>query len=142
MKKRISLIVLSIALIVSLGSCNQDSKTLLTDGSWIFSNITADSESDTIAAFVTLANFGYEAATLSFNEDKTFVIDGPRLLDVYTGTWSMVGEIKLIMNYDDREVPSTVNIDLLSDSELEYSETLPEPDMDLSFFKLTTKWTR
>ncbi len=144
MKKRISLIAIAFALLLALGSCSQDANTQLTDGAWVFQDMTTTSEDSTIIAFITLAKYALDASTLVFNEDKTFVIDAPRLQEAETGTWSVVAEEKLIMTYDDNSAPSTSTIDVLSKSELKYTEKMPyeTPEGALEFNDLTTSWKR
>jgi len=140
MKKQIALLALSIALLLALGSCTQDASTLLTDGTWAFQEMTTTSEDSMIIAYVALAEYALDAATLVFNEDETFIIDAPLLQEAMTGTWSVVAEEKLVLTYDGNDAPSTSTIDVLSKSELKYIEKIPAEN--LQFHDLTTSWKR
>lgn len=139
MKKLFSISAISLLAIFLLSSCSKDATTLLTDGTWNFSNMTTDSDDPDIIALITLGKAVFTDGTLEFNADETFIMDAPLLEEPMTGTWSLIGDDQLVMDIDD-QLPSTANIDVLSKSELKYIETYV--DQEMKSYNVTTSWTR
>ena len=117
-----------------------DNISLLTDGIWNFSNMTTDSESEATQALIFLGKALLTEGTIEFKDDKSYILSSPLLQEPQTGTWSLIGD-QLIMD-SDGDLASTSNIGTLSKTELIYTETLPEPDDELSFHKVTTSWSK
>ena len=156
MNKQIALLALSFALLLAPSSCSQDTTTLLTGGTWEFIDATTTSEHNDIIAMISRYSAYMADGTLVFNEDETWVADSHLLDDPSTGTWSLMGEDQFVldkttaiwsivgeqfvMTYDDTGTPYTCIIDVLSKSELKYTERIQWDN--LRFYYLTTSWKR
>ena len=119
--------------------CEKDQKTILTDGTWTFQNLTTDSEDKTTQDLVFLARALMTESTMEFSGDGTYLQDSPLMDEPTTGSWSLIGDDQLILT-PEGEIATTANIEVLSKTELTYIETY----MDLSQnpYTITTSWTR
>ena len=135
--KAISMIAIALLLTTA---CEEtaDNKTLLTDGIWNFRSMTTDSDSEEIKAVVFLGNALLTEGTLEFKDDKSYILSSPLLQDPQTGTWSLIVD-QLILD-SDGDLASTSNIETLSETELIYTESVP--DTELNLHKVTTSWTK
>ena len=131
--------MIAIALLLTT-ACEEtaDNKTLLTDGIWNFSDMTTDSESEEIKALIFLGKALLTEGTVEFKDDKSYILSSPLLQDPQTGTWSLIGD-QLIMD-SDGDLASTSDIGTLSKTELIYTETVP--DAELNSHKVSTSWTK
>jgi len=139
MNKLFSGIVLIAILMLSLTGCETDNTTLLTDGVWKFSNMTTDSDDETIAGFIALGKALLTDATMEFQSGGDYIMDSPLLDDPVSGSWSLIGDDQLILDADD-QAPSTANIETLTKDKLKYIETYVDENMDS--YNVTTTWTR
>ena len=117
-----------------------DNKTLLTDGIWNFSNMTTDSESEATQALILLGKALLTEGTMEFKDDGSYILYSPLLQDPQTGTWSLIVD-QLIMD-SDGDRASTSHIETLSETQLIYTESVPEPDAELNLHKVTTSWSK
>ncbi len=131
--------ILLIAFLFSTTSCTKDTDVLLTDGMWTFENITTNSEDENVQSLTAFAKALLTDATLTFTEDGSYVINSPLTDDPLTGNWSLSGDETLIMNPDD-ENASTNTIDVLTNTQLEYTESFTD-DND-NTYQTTTTWLR
>ncbi|MCK5794776.1 MAG: hypothetical protein KAH12_08710 [Anaerolineales bacterium] len=130
--------LISIALFLTTACENTDDKSLLTDGIWNFSNMTTDSESEATQALILLGKALLTEGTMEFKDDKSYILSSPLLQDPQTGTWSLIVD-QLILD-SDGDLVSTSNIETLSKTELIYTETLV--DAELQSHKVTTSWSK
>jgi hypothetical protein len=139
MKKLFPGIAMIIVTLLLVTGCETDNKTLLTDGVWKFSNMTTDSEDETIIGLITLGKAILTDGTLEFKADETYILSAPLLQESQTGTWSLIVDDQLIMD-SDGDLVSTSNIETLSKSELKYIETLV--DTEMNSYSVTTSWSK
>ena len=130
---------MSLIFVFTLSSCETDQNTLLTDGAWTFENLTTDSEDETTQSLIALAKVLLTDAKLEFQAGGDYLITSPLLDEPTTGTWSLVGDVQLIMN-PESGVTSTGNIETLTKSRLSYIETLT--DQEMNTYTVTTTWVR
>ncbi|MDX2429800.1 MAG: lipocalin family protein [Bacteroides sp.] len=133
----ISLIAIAFLLVTG---CETDNKTLLTDGIWKFSDMTTDSENQTIIELISNAKLYLTDGTLEFKTDGTYIMTSPLLEDTGSGTWSLIGDDTLVMSNDD-EPGSTTNIEVLTKKELKYINAVPNTEIN-GFNSITTIWSR
>jgi hypothetical protein len=138
-KQIISGIVMVLVIIFSATGCEQDNKTLLTDGIWNFKTLTSDSEDENTQNWILLAKALMTEATIEFQEDGTYILNSPLMEEPTTGTWSLIGDDQLVMN-PEGGVISTQNIQVLTRNDLKYIETVP--DLSQNPATTTTSWTR
>jgi hypothetical protein len=138
-KQIISGIVMVLVIIFSATGCEQDNKTLLTDGIWNFKTLTSDSEDENTQNWILLAKALMTEATIEFQEDGTYILNSPLMEEPTTGTWSLIGDDQLVMN-PEGGVTSTQNIQVLTRNDLKYIETVP--DLSQNPATTTTSWTR
>jgi hypothetical protein len=100
--------------------------------------MTTDSESQDIKALILLGKALLTEGTLEFKDDGSYMISSPLIQDPQTGTWSLIGD-QLLMD-SDGDLISKPNIETLSKTELIYTETVP--NAELQSYKVTTSWTR
>ena len=138
-KQIISGIVMVLVIIFSATGCEQDNKTLLTDGIWNFKTLTSDSEDENTQNWILLAKALMTEATIELQEDGTYILNSPLMEEPTTGTWSLIGDDQLVMN-PEGGVTSTQNIQVLTRNDLKYIETVP--DLSQNPATTTTSWTR
>jgi hypothetical protein len=139
MRKIIAGFAVAMLVMFALTGCETDNKTLLTDGVWTFTNLTTDSEDETISGLITLAKILMTDVTMEFQDGGTYIMSSPLADQPTTGDWQLVGEDQLILE-PDGEAVSTNNIETLSKSELIYIETFV--DDQLNSYTVTTSWSR
>lgn len=132
-------VLVIVILLGLLSGCEQDQKTLLTDGIWTFENLTTDSEDETTQSLVFLARALMTESTMEFKGDGTYLNASPLMEEPASGNWSLIGEDQLILTPDD-ELASTANIEVLSKTELKYMETFM--DLEQHPYTITTSWSR
>ncbi len=135
----VSGLAMGLFIIVATTGCEQDQKTLLTDGIWNFSDMTSDSEDEATQNFVFLAKALMTEATLEFKESGEYLIISPLMEEPTTGEWSLIGDDQLIMTPEGNAI-SKPNIQELSKSKLVYIET--SPDLSQNTHTITTTWTK
>lgn len=147
MKKLTTIFAMAIAMMLAMSSCaDPDATTQLTDGAWTFSDMTTDTDDETIKGFITLGKAVMSGATLEFQEGGDFMITPADEwielgVEVESGSWSLIGDDQLILTPDgEGSIPSTANIDELTDSKLKYIETFV--DENLTSYNVTTTWSR
>lgn len=138
-KNIITCAAVSLLILFSTTGCDQDNKTLLTDGIWNFKTLTTDSEDENTQNWILLAKALMTEATIEFQEDGTYILNSPLMEEPTTGTWSLIGDDQLVMN-PEGGVTSTQNIQVLTRNELKYLETVP--DFSQNPATTTTSWTR
>lgn len=138
-KTNVSGFILLIAFLFSTTSCTKDTDVLLTDGMWTFENITTNSEDENVQSLTTFAKALLTDATLTFTEDGSYVINSPLTDNPLTGSWSLTDDDTLVMNPDDQNV-STSTIDVLTNTQLEYTESFTDDDNNT--YQTTTTWVR
>lgn len=124
---------------LSLTGCETDNKNLLTDGLWTFQSLTTDSENENVTTLLVIAEALMNNATMEFQEGGTYIMDSPLANEPTTGEWQLIGDNQLILE-PEGEVTSTSNIETLSKSELKYTETLVDEQMNS--YTITTSWTK
>jgi hypothetical protein len=135
-------IVTGLVIVFFLGmfsGCEQDQKTLLTDGIWDFENLTTDSEDENTQNLVFLAKALMTESTIEFKGDGTYLNTSPLMDEPVSGSWSLIGEDQLILTPED-ELASTANIEVLSKTELKYIETFF--DLNQNTYTIKTSWSR
>ncbi len=128
-----------LTLMFTLSSCEKDNITLLTDGTWKFSNMTTNSTDPSIKSIVAFAKALMTDATIRFYEDGNYELRTPLSTDAVTGTWELIGSTQLIMT-PTGEVGSTSSIDKLTKSEFDMIETWL--DQGGATYSTTTSWKR
>lgn len=134
--------IYSLILVILMGmiaGCDQDQKTLLTDGTWNFENLTTDSEDENTQNLVFLAKALMTESTMEFKADGTYLNTSPLMEEPASGSWSLIGDEQLILTPDDGLV-SKPNIEVLSKTELKYVETLV--DQEMNTYTIKTSWTK
>ena len=133
-------IFITLGLAVVLSGCeNESNKQLLSDGIWTFSDLTSDTEDQTLQTFTLIAKALLTDATLEFQEDGNYLISSPLSEEPSTGTWQLIGNDQLIMT-SEGDLPSTGNIETLTKEKLSYIETMV--DDELGTYSVTTTWVR
>lgn len=141
MKRIISGIAIAAAVMLGMTGCaDPEASALLTDGAWKFRNITTNSEDDAIKTLVAGIKAFYVDATMEFQDAGDYIIEFA-LADPETGTWELIGDDQLILTDDEQGVPSTVNIDTLTEDKLSYVQTLVDPQTQTTF-TVTFTWDR
>lgn len=130
--------LIAIALFLTTACESTDDKSLLTDGIWNFSNMTTDSESEATQTLILLGKAFLTEGTMEFKDDGSYILSSPLLQDPQTGTWSLIVD-QLILD-SDGDLVSTSDIGTLSKTELIYTETLR--DAELQSYKVTTSWSK
>jgi hypothetical protein len=131
-------IAISLFFLFALTGCEQEPKTLLTDGVWDFENMTTDSGYQDVKTLVAQFKAAFTDATLEFQSDETYLIESP-ILEPIAGTWSLAGDDQLILQQEGLGA-STANIETLSKKELKYIETYA--DQNMNPYSVTTTWIR
>jgi hypothetical protein len=141
MKKLLSGLGIALMLMITMTGCSDPEATAqLTDGIWNFSNMTTDSEDESIQLVVNGLKVLHTDATMEFQEGgeyiKNYLVGDPQ-----TGTWTLIGDDQLILNPDgEDEITSTAKISELTANRLSYVVTVP--DSELNTYKVTTTWTK
>lgn len=128
-----------LTLMFTLSSCEKDNLTLLTDGTWKFSNMTTNSTDPSVKSIVAFAKALMTDATIRFYEDGNYELRTPLSPDAVTGTWELIGSTQLIMT-PTGDVGSTSSIDKLTKSEFDMIETWL--DQSGATYSTTTSWKR
>ena len=136
----ISAIAMAMVIIFSATGCEQDNKTLLTDGIWNFKTMTADTEDETTQDLVLLAKALMTESTMEFQEDGTYILNSPLMEEPSTGTWSLIGDDQLVLTPEGDAVNPPASIQVLTRDELKYIET--SYDLSQNPYSLTTSWTK
>ena len=138
-KNLFSGLLISLFFLFTLTGCEKDQNTLLADGVWTFENLTTDSEDETTQSIIALGKALLTNATLELQADGNYLITSPLMEEPNTGTWSLIGDDRLIMNTEG-EAASTGNIETLTKNQLTYIETFSE--VNLNTYTVTTTWIR
>jgi len=141
MKNILDVLLLAVLSLTLMSGCEEElsNKELLTGGLWSFEDLSTDSEDQSTQQLVALGKALLTDATMELSTDGTYEIQSPLLNDPQTGSWSLVGDDQLIIT-PDGDVPSTGNIQNLSENRLTYIETMV--DQDLGTYTVSTTWLR
>ena len=141
MKKIITITKIAFLLLIIAGfsSCEKDNLTLLTDGTWEFSNMTTDSPDTDIQTWIAFGKALMTDATLTFFDDETYEMTSPLMESPETGTWKLIGESQLNL-VPAGSIVSSNSIDKLEKSALVLIETFI--DEQSNPYTVTTSWVR